>query len=125
MIKICNQCGQSYKGKPVSKFCSPKCFAANISKKVEKTCLFCGSSFLVKLEVLLKNKGIYCSKDCVDKHKKEPDRTFFVNVAELNKTLGNHRKRESFVRTNAAPSIINVDSATVRVLAVCVNSKNL
>lgn len=80
-LNTCDICGKITNGNK-RKYCSDNCRLAKI-KKPTKPCLVCGRHH---------NKVYCCSKECMDKYKKQPD-------DEYSKTLS--IKRKKYIKENA------------------------
>lgn len=66
----CDICGNILSGKQ-KKYCSVECqyegYKVNKIKRIDRECLYCKSTFTVKIT----DRKKYCSRKCVDLHKKE------------------------------------------------------
>jgi hypothetical protein len=63
---ICEYCHKDYikaaSRKKLTKFCSKKCH--DESRKIYRICQSCGKKFRIEMNLVLINRGLYCSYKC-------------------------------------------------------------
>lgn len=68
MVKICENCGEEFKGNKKRRFCSKKCYGESISTSKVVECLYCGKEVIKQLKDVKRYSKLYCSIECRNKH---------------------------------------------------------
>lgn len=68
MIKICENCGEEFKGSKKRKFCSKKCYGESVSTSQIVKCPYCGKERIRQLKDIKRYSKLYCSIECRNKH---------------------------------------------------------
>lgn len=95
-VTICLNCGNQIEDTPyeISRgrtYCSKQCQGEHESKQVDRICTNCGDKFSVKKSVVEKDKGKYCSYNCLEESK-------FYNGNELRKTKKYREWKQSILK---------------------------
>lgn len=100
ITKVCKICGKNFRVAPIrknnAKCCSRKCMNLFALKGTFKKCKQCRKKFYVRLYLIKRKQGIFCSRKCFCKFKKLKSKKIIKKCKQCEKEFKTYHKNANF-----------------------------